>query len=64
MPTKVYIDGFRIDTIQTPQPGDNIKEVAMTVKVKALLEEENKVVDKIHAMPKINPKLIIITTEL
>ena len=62
--TKIYIDGFRIDEIDTPKLGDNIMEVAMTAKVKALLEEEDKVVKDAHAVPKTNPRFIIITTEM
>ena len=62
-PTKIYIDGFRIDNIETPKLCDNIKEVALTAKVKALLEEEGKVVSKIHPVPNINPRFIMILTE-
>jgi len=63
--TKVYVDGFRIDTIDTPKLGDNVEEVVMTAKVRALLEEEDRKVVKIQAVPtNVNPRFIIITTEM
>jgi len=58
--TKVFVDGFRIDTISTPKPEDDIREVAMTQKVIELLEERE--VATIVPVPKTNPRFIIITT--
>lgn len=63
MRTKVYVDGFRIDTIETPKPDSDIEAVALTSKVKAALQEEGKVVKKIVPVPVINPRFIIIETE-
>jgi len=62
--TKIYVDGFRIDTIDTPKLGDNVEEVVMTAKVRTLLQEEARQVIKIEAVPNVNPRFIIITTEM
>jgi len=60
--TKIYVDGFRIDTISTPKEGTDIREVAMTPAVLELLE--GREVTTIVPIPIINPKFIIITTVL
>jgi len=62
--TKIYIDGFRIDTISTPKVCDDLKTVALTAKVKALMEEEGLELKNITAVPHINPNSILIYTEL
>ena len=62
--TKIYVDGFRIDTIDTPKLGDNVEEEAMTAKVRTLLQEEDRQIVKIEAVPNVNPRFIIITTEM
>ncbi len=62
--TKIYVDGFRIDTISTPKVCDDLKTVALTAKVKALLEEEGRELKNITAVPRIHPNLILIYTEL
>ena len=60
--TKLYVDGFHIDLIDTPTEDANLREVAMTPKVKELLEDRQVVT--IVAVPKERPKFILITTEL
>ena len=60
--TKVYVDGFRIDTIQTPKLSDDLREVALTFKVKRLLED--RVIASIVPVPNVNPRFILITTEI
>ena len=60
--TKIYVDGFRVDTIETPKDLSILKELAMTKKVKELLDR--RAVTSIVAVPQINPKFIIITTEI
>ena len=62
MPTKVYVDGFKIDNIQTPKLGDDLREVSLTPKVKDLLEARK--VSTIVPVPEIDPQLIFITTEV
>lgn len=57
----MYVDGFRLDTIDVPY-GD-IEVAAMTPKVRAALQEEGKVVKRIVPVPKTNPRFIIIETE-
>jgi hypothetical protein len=59
--TKIYVDGFCIDTIETPRLCDNLKEVALTDKVKELLEDRK--ITTIAAVPTIKPKFIMIITE-
>jgi len=61
--TKVYVDGFRIDTIDTPKPEDDITAVALTTKVRAALQEEGRIVTKVVPVPKINPQFIIIESK-
>jgi len=60
--TKIYIDGFRVDTIQTPKLCDNLEEVALTPKVREALE--GKEVAKLVPVPRHSPRFILITTEL
>ena len=64
MQTKIYVDGFRIDTIELPTEHGDIRVAAMTAKVRELLDEEGKIVNEVHAVPEINPKFIMITTEI
>ena len=59
---KIYVDGFRIDTIDLPKLCDDIIEVAMTPKVKESLED--KEIDTIIPVPKANPRFVMITTKL
>ena len=60
-PIKVYIDGFRIDNVDTPENKD-WEAAALTPTVKTALE--GKVVDRIVPVPSVNPKFILITTRL
>lgn len=61
-PIKVYVDGFRIDTIDPPKSENILETAAMSKKVKAHLE--GKIIKSIIPVPSINPQFIIITTEL
>lgn len=63
MPTKIYADGFRLDTIDTPKEGDDLQAAAMTPKVRAALQEEGRVVTKVVAVPLTKPLLIILETK-
>lgn len=60
--TKIYVDGFRVDVIKTPEICDNLNEIALTPVVKEALE--GKAVSMLVPVPHHNPKLILITTEL
>ncbi len=60
--TKIYVDGFKIDTISTPKLDDDLKAVALTAKVKTALE--GKELKDITPVPPINPNFILIYTEL
>ncbi len=60
--TKVYVDGFLVNTIETPQPGDSILELALTQEVKELLGDRRVVT--IVANPKVAPRFIYISTEI
>jgi hypothetical protein len=60
--TNIYVDGFRIDTIETPKDYDDIREVAMTPAVIDLLE--GREIATIVPVPKTYPRFIIITTDL
>lgn len=62
MPTKVYVDGFKIDNIQTPKLCDDLRGVALTPKVLELLED--RIVATIVPVPTTNPRVIFITTEV
>ncbi len=62
MTTKVYVDGFKIDNIQTPKLCDDLREVSLTPKVLELLED--RIVATIVPVPTTNPKTIFITTEI
>jgi len=64
MITKIYVDGFRIDDIETPKPEDDLESLIMTAKVKEFLEnkEDKGEVTRIISVPEINPKLVIIDT--
>jgi hypothetical protein len=62
METKILVDGFRIDSIETPKPGDNLADLALTPIVKELLGD--RVIASIIPAPIENPRLILITTEL
>jgi hypothetical protein len=61
--TKIYVDGFHIDTITAPGVGDAVETAALTPKVRVALEEEGKTVKQIIPIPQTNPKFIIIYTE-
>jgi len=60
--TNIYVDGFLIDTIETPKDDDDIREAAMTPEVIDLLE--GREIATIVPVPKTYPRFIIITTEL
>lgn len=61
-PIKIYVDGFRIDNIESLKPGDNLEAAVMTTKIKEHLV--GKVVGSIVPVPTTCPRFIIITTEL
>jgi hypothetical protein len=63
-PIKVYVDGFRIDTIvPMPGSGEDLKAAALTPKVRAALEGL-QVADFSFVPAETCPRFILITTEL
>lgn len=63
-PIKVYVDGFRIDTITLmPGTGEDLKVAALTPKVRAALEGL-QVADFSFIPAETCPRIVLITTEL
>lgn len=60
--TKIYVNGFKIDTITTPKVDYDLNNVTLTLKVKAALEDKEPTT--ITPVPKNNPNFILIYTEL
>ena len=60
--TKIYVDGFYIDTIDRPRLCDDLAEVAITDKVKDLVED--RIIAEVVAVPKIDPKIIMVVTKV
>jgi hypothetical protein len=68
--TKILLDGFHVDTLQTEYPvvyssAAGYERCALTSKVKAIVEEEGRVVVSVVPIPPTIPhKMLLINTEL
>ncbi len=60
--TKIYVDGFLTDSIETPCLCDDLDNVVLTAAVKDLIQVRE--IANIIPIPKLQPKIILITTGL
>ena len=58
---KIYVNAFKIDDIDVPEVGADLRTAALTNKVKNALGDEEVLM--IHPTPSVNPKFIMIYTE-
>ena len=59
---KVFVNGFKIDDIEMPDPGSDLREAAFTEKVKEAIGTRE--IFTVYSTPSTDPKLIMIYTEL